>query len=232
VGARGFLYLDSARTSELLAGLEGGTYGVEREERNEESGREVGGKVGVGVLGTNVGVEAGRTSTSARRVERELSQTPESRFSRLTDALRHGDSLKHVSTLDESSWAELEPGQVVEIVASVSIGTLYGLADAVVRAQALNRTFSDEPGGSFREKALCQLVVRLYNIARLIPGVSVEPELIAVIPESPDFRFTAKLDATEIRPGLQAQEDDARVLGKINRKRNRDAELTLLGLYR
>jgi hypothetical protein len=232
VNARRFLYLDSTATKELLAGLERGTYGVERESRNQEAGREVGGKIGVGVLGADVGVHAGRTTSAGQRIERDLAQTPESLFSRLIDALREQGFLRHLDTLDASTWATLKPGHIIEIVASVSVGTLHKLADAVVRAQAVNRTYTDEPGGSIKEKALCRLLVRLYTLARQVPGVDVDLEVVAVIPESSEFVLRAKLDAREIRTELHASEDHATLLGKIDRMGEQDAEVTLLGIYR
>jgi hypothetical protein len=239
VDARRFLYLDSEATKELLAGLERGTYSVERESRSQEAGREVGGKIGLGLPGADVGASAGRTTSAGHRTERDLAQTPASLFARLAGALREQGSLRHLDALDASAWAELKPGHIIEMVASLTVMSFGSLADAVMRAQAVRRGFGDEPGDSTLEKAMREwqratgsVLVNFYNLVRHFPGVYVDPEVVATIPESPDFAFHAKLDAREIRTKPQAREDSVTLLAQIDHARNGDAVVTILGIYR
>jgi hypothetical protein len=141
--------------------------------------------------------------------------------------------------LDASTWAELKPGHIIEMVASLTIVGFDSLADAVVRAQAVSRGFTDEPGGSGVERAMRKwqratgsVLLGIYNLVRHLPGVDVDPEVVAAIPESPDFVFRAKLDAREIRTKPQAREDSVTLLAQIDRARNGDAVVTVLGIYR
>jgi hypothetical protein len=227
-----FLYLDAKLTAELISGAERGLYGIELESRSRGTDRALGGKVGVGMLGTEIGVQANTSAKTDQHVERELEQNPESRFARLTEILREHGSLKRLESLDDVTVKELRTGDLVELVGTFSVHNLTGLADAVARSRAVTRGLGDD--GPTREKVIGRALDRVYNVARQIPGFKVDPELAATVAGAPEFRFSAILDAREMRTGMTEprQEQHATLLAKLDDVRDTGARMTLLAIFR
>jgi hypothetical protein len=240
--ARLFLYLDSTATTQLLAGLEHGLYDVERTARSEESGREAGANIGLGVPGADVGVRAGRTTSVGTRVERDLEQTPESQFARLVDIVKSQASLRRLEAVDHETWAELEEGDVLEIAGAFSFTNINHLAFAVATIQAFKRKRRGETLASGEERPqqrgllvrLGGLTTRTYDFLRQakIPGVNVDPRVVARPSGSTEFSFQGDLDASELRVQLDDQEQHGTVLAKLDRKHGAEARVIVIGIYR
>jgi hypothetical protein len=230
-GARRFLYLDSKLTDELISGAEHGLYDVEQESRDRESDREAGVKVGV-PFGAEIGLQASASAKVGVHVQRDLEQTPESRFARLVAVLAEHGSLKRLELVESAAPEKLRAGDLVELTGTLSVDNLNGLNTAVIRAQAVTRGLGGSP--SLKEKSLGSTFARVYNIARQIWLVSVDPQLTAVLPAQPEFRFRGKLDAREIRDelGEPGHEIDATLLGKLDQVRKDGARITLVAVYR
>jgi hypothetical protein len=236
-GARRFLYLDVALTKELLAGAERGVYQVEKDSRSREAARELGGKVGVGALGTELGVQASGSAKVEQRIERELEQTPESLFSRLAEIVREEGSLRRLESLDTETRSELRSGDLIEAVGTVSIDNLNWLTTSLVHARAMARELEDEGEAALkaqREKSLAALLARIYNLGTAIPGFGIEPELTAVVPGVSGFEFGGKLDARCMGADLAEarQEHHVALFGQLDAVRETAGRLTVVAIYR
>jgi hypothetical protein len=221
--ARQFLYLDTKLTSELLAGLElGVVVGREHVTTDEEGERRLGLKVGATVMGAGVGVEGGKTTSLARRSEADRQQTAESEFSRLVAALRDRRALTRVAAADRAALDGLQPGDVLEIVGSLTISDSLGLGTAVASLQLAH--------GLFRR--LGGFTVGAYNALRAVPGLPVDPKVSATSPGAGDVRFGGRIDARGLRTRLGEGELHGTVLAKLDRPLDGEASITVIGIYR
>ena len=222
----------------MLAGAERGVYRVEKDSRNREAAREVGGRLGVGAAGAQLGVEAGGSTKLQQQTERELEQTPESRFSRLADIVRTEGSLRRLESLDAETRSKLRAGDLVEAVGTVSIDNLNWLTGGLIRARGMVRELEDQGGAAAvraqREKTVAAILARLYNVARALPGSAVEPELTAVVPGASGFALTGKLDARCMAADLAdaGQDHQAVLFGQLERVEETAGRLTVMAVYR
>ena len=75
--------------------------------------------------------------------------------------------------------------------------------------------------------------IGLYNFLRAVPGLHVDPELVATTAGADGVAFTGKLDATELRMKLEDGELHGTVLAKLERPfADGDRRITVIGIYR
>jgi hypothetical protein len=228
-GARHFLYLDAALARELLAGLEQGIYTVERTSTDEQAGRQLGGKLGVNIMGAGVGVDAGKTAGLTRHAEKDLEQTPESQFARLIGLLAERGELRKP---DVEALDDLAPGDMLQITGSFTIHDTYNLGTAVSIMQLRGRDLTDAT--TARRKVsewLCKATVSTYRVARDIPGIHIDPAVVATS-DAGGEAFKGRLDAQHLRVKLEPDQQYGTVVAKLESHGSRGPKITVVGIYR
>ena len=189
------------------------------------------------VVGAGVGIHGERATMVGTRVERDLEQTPESQFSRLVDTLRRHSLLRHLESIDRQEWDELRPGDMLEVVGSFRISS-NTLASAVALARAISRQEREPASAPAEGKLLTRVAAArrfttwIYGVLRSTPGVEVDPELHAELLRSPEFKFSGKLNALELRTKLERDDQRGAVLAKLERPREDSSDVTVVGIYR
>jgi hypothetical protein len=217
---RRFLYLDGDLTSEFLAQAEGGLYS--EEDQSTTASSEKGGKVGVSVGPAGAEVGAGKGAQESRA--RKMRQTEESGFSRLAALLEGSESVQWLDSLDESIWAQLERGEVLEIECQLQLPQIVQFMQVAEAIEPM-KELMELTGDQFDPEAIQGFGV-LGMINQMLEGTP----LIASALGSPEFRFIAPLQEKWLRVSPDDLQGEARLYCSVERKLKDDEQYSFIDM--
>lgn len=222
---RHFTYLDSEMAESYLSSLVGGVpeggSTTERANINERGG------YGIGFRGT--GIRGERATDSTSEEQENFRYNPEAIFSLLYSEIEKEEAdgeqlLLTLDSMDESAWAELRKGDIVEITGTIRLPDILKAIDA---ANKLNELLPFlELVGEQMEEAI-GIGEADKSMIRGLGGLKSSTEsqdataIIVELANAPKYRFVGKLKKSNLRTSPVDLEGEVTLLATINRKLNK-----------
>lgn len=210
---RNFLYLDDELTQSFLSQVEGGivegTYALKEVK--------TGGKEGKGGISAPIfQASLGATSTTSAEVLRNLRETPEARFARLSKLLEETDSVQDLSALDQAIYDSIESGEMISLHGTGRLTEWEHMMMALPELAAMNQIMIQAGGqDALTDPALRQAYDGLSALEKA-QGAT----LLIINPRgvgNQRFRFVSRLNPVFLKRPKADLEGEIKLLGRVSR---------------
>ncbi len=209
------MYINTREVDNLLESIEGGL--VEQFTETIKETKSKLGKGGVGLPGTDIGVEGSLESIREEAREAVKKQTPVSRLAALRKILIDNEYARYIDATDEEIYSTLSEGEILEVRGKLTVSAFHEFIELSSKMLNLSTTFNGLFGQSLKLDPQIAKGIRYFeHVTSKGIAIYVQPAKTTASARR-TFDFASILDPEALRVAKSELTGTVNILGRVKK---------------